>query len=221
MKEIEVLVEVYDDILSIKNKFEKFDYKGLKNTIDEYYYDPKRDTLKPDKDNQLSHCLRVRSKNNECSITYKDDVFDNGKWLYSNEYETEVEKIDMLKEIFNKLGNSMNKDAVCLFDVSENFNNKVEKKDEFLFKTFCNSVNSNVEVYYTSNRYKDFIEFLVRYKLSDKNREVLEKEKYTYYDKDLLLKGLEANNLSPVKIDDGYGEGILKHKHIYHCRRIK
>ena len=104
MKEIEVLVEVYDDILSIKNKFKKFDYKGLKNTIDEYYYDPKRDTLKPDKDNQLSHCLRVRSKNNEYSITYKDDVFDNGKWLYSNEYETEVEKIDMLKEIFNKLG---------------------------------------------------------------------------------------------------------------------
>lgn len=41
MKEIEVLVEVYDDILSIKNIFEKFDYKGLKNTIDEYYYDPK------------------------------------------------------------------------------------------------------------------------------------------------------------------------------------
>ena len=37
-----------------------------------------------------------------------------------------------------------------------------------------------------------------------------EKEKYTYYDKDLLLKGLEANNLSPVKIEDGYGEGILK-----------
>ena len=104
MKEIEVLVEVYDDILSIKNKFKKFDYKGLKNTIDEYYYDPKRDTLKPDKDNQLSHCLRVRSKNNEYSITYKDDVFDNGKWLYSNEYETKVESVAMIKEIFNKLG---------------------------------------------------------------------------------------------------------------------
>ncbi len=104
MKEIEVLVEVYDDILSIKNKFKKFDYKGLKNTIDEYYYDPKRDTLKPDKDNQLSHCLRVRSKNHEYSITYKDDVFDNGKWLYSNEYETKVESVAMIKEIFNKLG---------------------------------------------------------------------------------------------------------------------
>lgn len=104
MKEIEVLVEVYDSIENVKKKLEKFDYKGLKNTIDEYYYDPKRDTLKPDKDNQLSHCLRVRTKSNEYFITYKDDVFDNGKWLYSNEYETKIESITMIKEIFNKLG---------------------------------------------------------------------------------------------------------------------
>ena len=51
MKEIEVLVEVYDDILNVKNKLGKFEYKGLNTTIDEYYYDPKRDTLKPDKNN--------------------------------------------------------------------------------------------------------------------------------------------------------------------------
>ena len=36
MKEIEVLVEVYDSIENVKKKLEKFDYKGLKNTIDEY-----------------------------------------------------------------------------------------------------------------------------------------------------------------------------------------
>lgn len=104
MKEIEVLVEVYDDINIVKDKLSDFCYKGLKKTIDEYYYDPKRETLKPDKDNQLSHCLRIRSKNNEYSITYKDDVFDNGKWLYSNEYETKIENIDMLREIFDRLG---------------------------------------------------------------------------------------------------------------------
>ena len=104
MKEIEVLVEVYDDILNIKRKFEKFNYEGLKETIDEYYYDPKRDTLKPDKENQLSHCLRLRSKNDNYFITYKDDIFEDGKWLYSNEYETKVESIDIIKEIFEKLG---------------------------------------------------------------------------------------------------------------------
>ena len=67
MKEIEVLVEVYDDIKKVKKALKKFEYKGNKVTIDEYYYDPLRDTLKPDKDNQLSHCLRLRKKNDECS----------------------------------------------------------------------------------------------------------------------------------------------------------
>ena len=103
MKEIEILVEVYDDIDTVKKKLKQFEYVGLKHTIDEYYYDPKRDTLKPDKDNQLSHCLRLRSKNNDYYITYKDDVFENGIWQYSNEYETKVESMDMLKEIFDRL----------------------------------------------------------------------------------------------------------------------
>lgn len=104
MKEIEILVEVYDDIEKVKEALKECEYIGLKHTIDEYYYDPKRSDLKPDNNNQLSHCLRLRRKNNEYSITYKDDVFENDKWLYSNEYETKVESIDVLKEIFNRLG---------------------------------------------------------------------------------------------------------------------
>ena len=104
MKEIEILVELYEDIESIKNKFINFEYLGLKHVIDEYYYDPKRDVLKPDENMQLEHCLRLRNKNNVYSITYKDDVFENGKWLYSNEYETKIEDIDMLREIFDRLG---------------------------------------------------------------------------------------------------------------------
>ena len=104
MKEIEILVEVYDDFNSIKKKFKDFEYVGLKRTVDEYYYDPKRETLKPDKNNQLDHCLRLRSANKVYSITYKDDVFDNGIWLYSNEYETKVESIKVVREIFKKLG---------------------------------------------------------------------------------------------------------------------
>ena len=104
MKEIEILVEVYDDINNVKEKLTKFEYIGLKHTIDEYYYDPKRDELKPDKNNQLNHCLRLRTKDNEYCITYKDDVFDNDIWLYSNEFETKIENIDITREIFYKLG---------------------------------------------------------------------------------------------------------------------
>ena len=104
MKEIEILVEVYDAIDEIKEKFKKFNYQGLKKIVDEYYYDPKRNDLKPDKNKQLTHCLRLRIKNEEYSVTYKDDIFKNGTWLYSDEYETKVENIEMMREIFTKLG---------------------------------------------------------------------------------------------------------------------
>ncbi len=163
MKEIEVLVEVYDDILSIKNKFKKFDYKGLKNTIDEYYYDPKRDTLKPDKDNQLSHCLRVRSKNNEYSITYKDDVFDNGKWLYSNEYETKVESVAMIKEIFSKLGlvkfiEINNKKEIYTYNNYEIVIEDVKDLGIFMEVEYC--TNEDVDVKLIKKEIQNFIDSL-------------------------------------------------------------
>ena len=31
-------------------------YEGLNKTIDEYYYDPKRDDLKPNADNKIFNC---------------------------------------------------------------------------------------------------------------------------------------------------------------------
>ena len=36
MKEIEILVEVYDNVEVVKQALKKFEYKGLKRTIDEY-----------------------------------------------------------------------------------------------------------------------------------------------------------------------------------------
>lgn len=104
MKEIEVLVKINEDINKVKEAFEKFEYIDTELVIDVYYYDPKRSNLKPDSNNQLSECLRLRQKGKKQLITYKDDIFDNGKWLYSNEYETEVKSIDIIKEILNRLG---------------------------------------------------------------------------------------------------------------------
>ncbi len=104
MKEIEILVEVYDDLDRVRDALSEFDYVGVKKTIDEYYYDPLRNTLKPSENGGLDHCLRLREKNQEYSITYKDDIFEGDKWLYSNEYETKVESIEITREIFKKLG---------------------------------------------------------------------------------------------------------------------
>jgi len=104
MKEIEILVEISDDINKVLYIFNKFDYIDTSLVIDEYYYDPKRDNLKPNQNNNITECLRLRTKGNKNYITYKDDVFDNDIWLYSNEYETEVKDIEVLKKILNKLG---------------------------------------------------------------------------------------------------------------------
>ena len=105
MKEIEILVEVYSTPQEIIKAFEKFEFIGVNETIDTYYYDPLRDNLKPNDKLQIDECFRIRTKNDVNTITYKVDQFDeSGKWLYSDEYETKFEDVYMLNEIIKKLG---------------------------------------------------------------------------------------------------------------------
>lgn len=163
MKEIEILVEVYDDINKAKDSLKKFKYEGMKKTIDEYYYDPLRNTLKPDDNNKIYHCLRLRQKNNEYFITYKDDVFDGKKWLYSNEYETKIESIDMLKEIFNRLGlvkfiEINNEKEIYKYDEYEIALENV--KDLGIFLEVEYSTNDDVDVKQIKKNIQDFINSL-------------------------------------------------------------
>ena len=163
MKEIEILVEVYDDIKKIKEIFKKFQYVGLKKTVDEYYYDPLRDTLKPDKTGGLNHCLRLRTKNDEYSITYKDDVFDNGKWLYSDEYETKVDSITMVKNIFDRLGlikfmEIDNDKETYIFEDYEIVIENVKDLGLFMEVEYC--TNEDVDVKEIKNKIQDFINSL-------------------------------------------------------------
>jgi len=104
-KEVEILVEVFDEKKDALKKLEHLKFLGDKKTLDVYLFDPQRDDLKPDKNGQLKNCLRVRDKDGRASVAYKVDHFDEkGIWLYSDEYETEV--ADFLKTlgIFEKLG---------------------------------------------------------------------------------------------------------------------
>lgn len=41
--------------------YEKFEYLGNKETIDTYYYDPLRNNLKPNSNNQINEWLRTIS----------------------------------------------------------------------------------------------------------------------------------------------------------------
>lgn len=163
MKEIEILVRVNDDINKVKDVLKKYKYIGLKHIIDEYYYDPKRKRLKPDKDNQLSHCLRLRRKNKDYYITYKDDVFQDGKWLYSNEYETKVESLKILKQIIRKLGLKKfieinNKKEIYLTDKYEIALENV--KDLGLFLEVEYSTNDDVSVIEIKKEIQKFIDDL-------------------------------------------------------------
>lgn len=105
MKEIEILVEVFNDKQSALTKLEKFNFKGLKDTYDIYYLDLKRKNLQPDKDGKLKECLRLRNKDNKFFLTHKKDNFDeSGNWLYSDEYEVEVSDFKVASKIVNNLG---------------------------------------------------------------------------------------------------------------------
>ena len=160
MKEIEILVEVYSSIDEVKQVLDKFDYKGSKEVIDEYYYDPKRDNLKPDENNKLYECLRLRQKDDDFFITYKDDVFDNGKWLYSNEYETKVESIDITRNILHKLGfikfiEINNKKSIYEYDKYEITLEEV--KDLGLFLEVENCTSDDVDVKEIKKEIQEFI----------------------------------------------------------------
>ena len=127
--------------------------------------------------------------------------------------------ITKINKIFNKLNQIMTEQTICIFDVSESFNEKPERTNEFLFKDFCDEIKEQVKVYYSSKRYNNFIEFFIEYRLVEKNYSVIEKEKYCYYDQELFSNLLNKQNLLLLKIDNGYGDNIFQHKHLYHCRR--
>lgn len=127
--------------------------------------------------------------------------------------------ITKINKIFNKFNKIMTEQTICIFDVSESFNEKTEKTKEFLFKDFCDEIKEQVEVYYSAKRYRDFIEFFIEYRLVEKNYSVIENEKYYYYDQEIFSNLLNKNNLMLLKIDNGYGDNIFQHKHLYHCRR--
>lgn len=105
MKEIEILVEVYEnDIQRVKEVLKKFEYNGTSTIIDTYYYDPLRKELKPYEDNKLYSCLRIREKNGQVYLTHKNDVYEQGIWQYSDELETLVNDGDVLKSILCNVG---------------------------------------------------------------------------------------------------------------------
>ncbi len=132
------------------------------------------------------------------------------------QFDNDVHK---LNEFLSNLYNILNDNTTLIFDVSESFNTKKETQKKLLFQENCEEIGEDVAVYYTSKRYEQYIEFLVEYKLLESNHSVIENERYYYYNQKILEDFLKQNNISIIKIDDGYGKEGFKHKHLYHCKR--
>ena len=104
MKEIEILVEVFSDKNEVLAILNKFNFVGEKEVLDLYFYDEKRDALKP-KEGKLTECFRLRKKDKNSYITYKIDHFDDtGTWVYSDEEETQVTDFKVISKIISQLG---------------------------------------------------------------------------------------------------------------------
>lgn len=122
--------------------------------------------------------------------------------------------IEMIKQIYK----ICNEKTIVLFDLSESFNKKPEIKEQLLFTKEHSELKEQVEVYYTSIRKSNYIEFIIKYHLVNSQKIVIEKEKYLYYDEYFVLNTLN-NLLSILKIDDGYGAPGFEHKHVFHCKK--
>jgi predicted adenylyl cyclase CyaB len=104
MKEVEILVELKSSFEKAKKILSKYDFKGVKKTLDIYFFDPKREDLKLSKEGKLWSSCRVRNKNNVSFLTYKKDHYDGETWLYSDEYEVTISNFDCGIKILKNLG---------------------------------------------------------------------------------------------------------------------
>jgi len=106
MKEVEILVKVCSNKKSVLKELKKrFKFKGIERTLDYYFYDPKRNNLRPNSKNSLKEVFRLRKKGNKNFIAYKvDNFYKNGTWKYSDEHETEILDFKIMLEIIRNLG---------------------------------------------------------------------------------------------------------------------
>ncbi|MCL5011978.1 MAG: class IV adenylate cyclase [Patescibacteria group bacterium] len=105
MREVEILVEVYDALADAKQKLAKFSYHGDKKTIDVYYVDPLRSALRPTEHNELKEVFRLREKDGACFLAYKVNHYDSSDiWTYSDEHEVEVSDFRTAENIIEHLG---------------------------------------------------------------------------------------------------------------------
>lgn len=105
MQEVEILVKIDEDLGYCLAKIsEKLELVKTVRVIDAYFDHKWISKLNPDQSFRLTNCVRVREKGDRASVAYKHDYFDeNDIWTYSDEYETNVESAQAMKDVFYQL----------------------------------------------------------------------------------------------------------------------
>lgn len=104
-KEIEVLMEVFGNKNDLLKKLSKFKFEGAKQTVDIYFFDPKRKNLKPHKNYRLKECFRIRTKGEKSYLAYKlDHFYQKDIWSHSDEHEIEISDPQTALKIVKHLG---------------------------------------------------------------------------------------------------------------------
>lgn len=103
MKEVEVLVQVFDSRDAVLERLKQFNFVGIKDVYDIYYYHPDNKSMQIVKGKYPREWLRLR-KCDKNHLAFKKDHFDGEKWLYSDEHEVEVSDYEAVKSIFHELG---------------------------------------------------------------------------------------------------------------------
>jgi len=112
MREVEILVRLFENKEKVMRTLKRFELKEIITILDIYFYNPKSKKLLPDKRGVLKECFRLRKKvmiwprkGHRSFLTYKKDLFEkSGKWLCSEEHEIEASDFQTAKEIVHHLG---------------------------------------------------------------------------------------------------------------------
>ncbi len=104
MKEVEILVEVFNNKETVLNKLKKFESKGTILVKDIYFYHPNKENMQVVNGKYPKTWLRLRNMNNTQYLAYKIDRFEGDTWIYSDEYETEISNVDSMIKILDNLG---------------------------------------------------------------------------------------------------------------------
>lgn len=106
MIEVEILVNINNNLDEARTALSIYNYSYSEEIIDNYFCAKDSNRFNLNESGKLNECLRIREILNQKKyfFTYKNDVYENGKWIYSDEFETEISDDLAIKNILNHLG---------------------------------------------------------------------------------------------------------------------